>query len=125
MYYVKNKWAIAKKQEYNGFQYDSKFEAGIAQDLDLRVKAGELTHYDKQKKIELIVNGYIIATYIIDFVAYHTDGTIEYIEAKGLASEVWKIKWKLFEALYSDKPDTLLTIIFQGKTWKPRLRKKK
>lgn len=125
MYHVKNKWGIAKKQEYNGYQYDSKFEAATAQDLDLLVKSKELTHYDRQVTLDLIVNGFIVCTYRIDFIAYHTDGTIEYIECKGYPSDVWRLKWKLFEALYSNLPNIKLTIIQQGKFRPPKPRKVK
>lgn len=125
MYQVKNKWEIAKKQVYNGYQYDSKFEAAFAQELDLQVKAGELTNYDRQVTLELIVNGFIVCTYRIDFIAYHNDGTTEYIECKGYPTDVWKLKWKLFEALYSNQPNTKLTIIQQGKFRPPKLRKVK
>ena len=37
-YYRANKYG-AKKTEYNGRKYDSKFEASVAADLDIRLKA--------------------------------------------------------------------------------------
>jgi len=78
MYHVKTSYTNAKKQNYNNYLYDSKFEAGVAQDLDLRVKAIELTHYDRQVNLDLIVNDFNVCTYRIEIVSYHTDGTIEY-----------------------------------------------
>lgn len=119
MYYVKTNWSTAK--HCNGF--DSKFEAGYAQELELRKKAGDIADYQCQVKIPLIVNGYIVADYWIDFVITHNDGTLEYVETKGRAGEVWKLKWKIFEALFSDKPDVKLTVEYQGKRWHPRKRK--
>jgi hypothetical protein len=98
--------------------YDSKFERTIAQELELRVKAGELKSFDEQVKIPLIVEGYKVCDYKIDFVAYRTDGVTEYIEAKGFPTQVFKIKWKLFEALYGNKEKTELIIIWQGKQMK-------
>lgn len=123
MYQVKTKWGNAKKQEYKGSLYDSKFECSYAFELDMRQKAGEITRWEKQIKIPLIVNGYQIANYFIDFVVYYPDGLVEYVETKGLASEVWKMKWKIFEALYSERPDTKLTVVYQGKSWRPNMRK--
>lgn len=112
-WYSKNKWDTAKKTVYGNKMYDSKFEASCAFDLDVRVAAKEITHYDTQVRIPLEVKGYKICDYYIDFVAYRTDGVTEYIEAKGLPSDVWKVKWKLFEAIYSDKPDVELIVIWQ------------
>lgn len=90
----------------------------------MRIKAGEIMHYDRQVKIPLDFNGYHIANYYIDFVAYRTDGVTEYIEAKGMPSEVWRLKWKLFEALYGDLPDVELYVIWQKSGYKVNKLKK-
>lgn len=121
MYSAKYKYYSTKK--YNGF--DSKFEGGKAAELDLLKKAGEIVDYKTQVKIPLIVNNYIICNYYMDFVVEHNDGTIEYIECKGYSTEIWKMKWKMFEALYSDKPNVKLTVEYQGKSWKPQRRRVK
>ena len=112
-----------KKQEHNGYQYDSKFEAGYAQELELRQKVGDIKSFDRQKNLDLIVNGYVVCQYRIDFIVYHNDGSIEYVECKGYATDVWKLKWKLFEALFTDFPDVKLSVVYQGKNWRPKLRK--
>lgn len=108
----------AKKQGRN----DSKFEAGKAWELQMLEKAGEIVNFQEQVKIELIVNGYLVTNYYIDFVIKHIDGTIEYLETKGFATPEWKLKWKLFEALY-DKPGNKLTVEYQGKSWRPHRRR--
>lgn len=123
MYYEKKSWTTAKKQEYNGFRYDSGFEANYAAELDLRIKAKEISGYDKQVNLNLIVNNYIVCQYRIDFIVYHLDGTMEYVETKGYATDTWKLKWKLFEALYSDLPDTILTVVKQGSFKMRKLKK--
>jgi hypothetical protein len=106
-------------------KFDSKFEAGKAQELELLKKAGEIADYQTQVKIPLEVNGYIVCDYTIDFIIEHKDGMIEYLETKGFATDVWKLKWKLFEAIYSDSPNVKLTVEYQGKNWRPRKRKVK
>lgn len=121
MYTQRHSYYKTAKQGKN----DSKFEASIAQDLELLKKAGEIIDFEEQVKIPLIVNNYIICNYYIDFVIHHNDGTTEYREAKGWASEIWKHKWKLFEALYSDIPGNILTVEYQGKSWKPQRRRVK
>ena len=118
MYYQKHSYYDIKKSGKN----DSKFEAGKAQELELLKKAGEIVGFKEQVKIALEVNGYHICNYFIDFVIEHNDGEIEYLETKGYATDVWKMKWKLFEALY-DKPGNKLTVEYQGKSWRPQRRR--
>jgi hypothetical protein len=100
-----------KRSEYNGGFYHSKFESKVAQDLDLKKHAGEIKSWERQVKISLDVNGYHICNYYMDFVITHNDGNLEYLEVKGFFTEVFKLKWKLFEALYKDKPDIILTVL--------------
>jgi HAMP domain-containing protein len=88
--------------------YDSKFEASVAQELDFRKSAGEIESWEAQKTLDLVVNGYKIGTYRIDFVAYRKDGVTEYIEAKGWSTPLWKMKWAIFEAMMSEIPDVEL-----------------
>jgi hypothetical protein len=121
VYLAKTYYGSAKKT--NG--RDSKFENAYAQELELRKKAGDIKGFEEQKTLELVVNDFVVCTYKIDFVVYHNDGTTEYTETKGYPTDVWKLKWKLFEALYSELPDTKLTVIYQGKNWRPRMPKKK
>lgn len=125
MHTIYKKWTTAQKQEYNGYLYDSKFEAGYAQELDLRLKAKDIKNFERQVNLDLEVNGYIVCQYRIDFIIYHNDGTIEYVECKGYPTDVWKLKWKLFESIFSDLPNVKLTIVQQGKFKPPKLRKKK
>lgn len=121
MYYQKTGYYNTKKHD----GYDSKFEAGYAQELELRKKAGEIEEWEEQVTLELVVNGWIVCTYKIDFIVFYPDGLTEYVELKGFPTDAFKIKWKLFNALYQDKPNTKITIIYQGKNWRPRLRRKK
>ena len=120
MYYQKHSYYKTAKQGKN----DSKFEASKAQELELLKRAKEIKGYEEQVKIPLEVNGYHICNYYIDFVVQHNDGDTEYVETKGYATDVWKLKWKLFEALY-DKPGNKLTVEYQGKSWKPQRRRVK
>ena len=104
MYWFKrqNKYGN-KSSEYNGIIYHSKMEAGYAQELDLRVKAKDIKSWVRQVKIPLKVKGELVANYYIDFVITHNDRIKEYVEVKGFETEVWRLKWKLFEIIYKDK----------------------
>lgn len=82
-----------KKTEYNGYQYMSKFEAKIAMELDLRMKAGEFIAIERQFRIPLYC--YLpdgskanIFTYICDFRCERPDGTFLLCEAKGMVTDV-------------------------------------
>ena len=114
MYNVRTAWGKAKKQVYNGYRYDSGFEAKYAMELDIRVKAKDIVKYDRQVNLDLIVNDYRVCQYRIDFIVYHNNGDIEYVETKGWPSPEWKLKWKLFEALFCDIPGNILTVVQQG-----------
>jgi hypothetical protein len=101
----------AKKTEYNGYKYMSKFEAKIAQELDLRMKAKEFVSIEPQYRIPLYcylpdgstVN---IFTYICDFRCERPDGTYLLVEAKGHITDVYRTKRKLLDLVWlPDHPD--------------------
>ncbi len=97
----KNKFG-AVKQTYNGYSYDSQMEARYAAQLDWCIKAGEVEKWERQHKISIDVNGVHIANYFIDFKVYMADGSIEYHEVKGAETMLWRLKWKLSQALNPD-----------------------
>lgn len=95
-----------------GIIYHSKLEAKYAQDLEWRKKAGEIRGWSRQVRIELTAHGKHICNYYVDFVIYHLDDSVEYAEVKGFSTDVFKIKWKLFEAMMNaEQPEAKLTII--------------
>ncbi|MDQ5987397.1 MAG: hypothetical protein CSYNP_03137 [Syntrophus sp. SKADARSKE-3] len=113
MHYQSFKFSTAKKQTYNGIRYDSGFEAKQAQELELRKRAGDIKNFSAHKKIELLCNGYRVGNYFVDFEVEHNDGTIEYIETKGRKTEVWALKWKIFETMFMDDPNVKLSLVMQ------------
>ncbi|HEX2866528.1 MAG TPA: DUF1064 domain-containing protein [Ignavibacteriales bacterium] len=92
----------AVKTETGGIKYDSKMEANYAMQLEWRLRTGEISAYKGQVEIPLEVAGVHICNYIIDFVVTYPDGTSEYVEVKGHPTPAWRIKWKLFRALYPE-----------------------
>jgi hypothetical protein len=113
VWYQYNKYYSTKKVKSGGRSYDSKFEAGYGQELEMRKKAGEIKDYETHKPMDLISNGYKIGTYYIDFIVYHNDDTLEYVETKGFPTELWKYKWKIFCSMYEDDPNIKLSLIMQ------------
>lgn len=99
------------KTEVNGITYHSKLEGKYAFELNARKLAGEILDWERQVKIDLSVGNRHITNYYIDFLVHHLDGTKEYVEVKGFETEVWRLKWRLFECLYSDIPNVRLTVV--------------
>ena len=96
---------------YRGHSYDSIKEAQYAEDLDWRVKAEDIKNWERQVKIPLDVKGRHICNYYVDFKITHNDGSIEFVEVKGFQTEVWRLKWLLFEALIDEiEPGAVLTV---------------
>lgn len=90
----KNKFG-AKKQEYNGRRYDSKFEASVAMELDLRVKGKEILGWEPQYKVEMWAynchgDAVMKKTHKVDFRVHELDGTFTLLEAKGVETQDWR-----------------------------------
>jgi hypothetical protein len=95
----------ARKTEFNGRKYDSKFEAGVAQELQLRLKAGEITEIEPQYKIEVWCyredgTAAFKVSHKIDFRVKNKDGSYTLIEAKGLETEDYKWRRKFLENIW-------------------------
>ena len=119
MYFQKsgNKYH-AKSTSYGGNVYHSKLEAAYAQELDLRVKAGDIKDWERQVKLDLRVEDKHVANYYIDFVVHHNDGSREFVEIKGMVLPLFQIKWRIFENTF-DKyfrkhPDDCITLVKQS-----------
>lgn len=106
MYRVRygNKYG-AKKTEFNGYKYDSKFEASVAQELELRKKAGEIKDYEQQYKVEMWAHRSdgtpaFKVSHKVDFRVLHNDGSYELMEAKGVETADYKMRRKFLEELW-------------------------
>lgn len=94
--------------DYGGVKYHSKKEADYAAELNLRMRGKDIKGWERQVRIPMIVSGKKICDYVMDFEILHNNNTIEYIEVKGFETPVWKLKWKLLEALYPDYKKTIV-----------------
>lgn len=94
-----------------GRTYDSKREASYSWELYALLQAGEIAAVDFQKTIPLVVNGVKVSSRRMDFVVTRLDGRTELIEVKGFATEAYKIRQKLLEALVKDDPSIILTVV--------------
>jgi hypothetical protein len=116
----KNKYN-AKGRNYNGQWYHSTGEMNYAMELDWRKKAGEIKDWERQVKIDIRVNGMHITNYFIDFKIIHNDGSVEFLEYKGMETPLWQLKWNLLLALRDELiPGAELTVVKHNryKRWK-------
>lgn len=103
-----------KKTVVDGIEFDSQKEAEYYCQLKLLKRAGEIKGFGLQPRYELQPkfrkNGkkYRPITYIADFVISNNDGTTEIVDVKGVETQVFKIKKKMFEYKY---PDLTLKVV--------------
>ena len=93
-----------KTTVYNGRKYMSRMEAVDAMWLDTLLKENKIKEVEPQHKIFLDMNGKHITTHIVDFLVTLNDGRQKFVETKGMANELWRIKMKMTEASYPDIP---------------------
>ena len=95
----------AKKTEFMGYKFDSKWEAERYGQLSSMALAGVVKDLQRQVKYEIVVNNYKICNYIADFVytLVHENGKEEKIveDAKGVQTTDFIIKKKLMKAIYN------------------------
>jgi hypothetical protein len=99
-----------KKVELDGHIFDSRKEAAVYAELKACQKTGEIDKFEMQKRYELIPAQYAMKdvngkqrrtcveraiTYLADFVVYYPDGEISVIDAKGMKTDIYRIKRKL------------------------------
>tara|TARA_R100001086_G_scaffold237112_1_gene160989 strand:+ start:212 stop:583 length:372 start_codon:yes stop_codon:yes gene_type:complete len=93
----------AKKTEFMGFKFDSKWEAERYGQLVSMQMAGVVQDLERQVKFDIIINDVKICKYVADFVytLVHEDGKKEKIveDAKGVQTTDFKIKMKLMKAV--------------------------
>lgn len=86
----------AVRTECDGIKFDSKKEAAYYVDLKLRVKAGEIVFFLRQVPLHLPGG----VTLRLDFLEFHTDGTVHFVDVKGMRTPQYIDKKKIAEATY-------------------------
>lgn len=94
----------AKRTEVDGIKFDSKKEAIRYRELKLMMYVGEIDDLKIHPRYPLIVNGTKICDYIADFEYIRDYGRQKVVEdTKGVKTDVYRLKKKLFELLYGIK----------------------
>lgn len=103
---------------FAGERYQSKREAAYAAELSMRQRGKDIKSWERQVRIPLYVRragrlgleepGVKVCDYVVDFVITHFSGELEYVEVKGMETDLWKLKWKLFGALHPELKKTII-----------------
>lgn len=81
-------------------------------ELDWRKKAGEIKEIIPQYKISLTVKDKHIANYYMDFKCIMANGSVEFHEVKGFETDVWRMKWRILEAiLHEVEPNAKMVLV--------------
>ena len=80
---------------YDGIRFDSKKEGKYYNELKLRVMSGEVVFFLRQTPFH--IEG---GTYRVDFQEFHSDGTVHFIDVKGVATTAFKKSKKQVELKY-------------------------
>lgn len=99
----------AKKAEVDGIKFDSKAEAEYYLHLKQQVTERQILGFERQKRM-LLQEGFTVEGvkgkirpifYVVDFIVTENDGTLTYIDVKGVETDVFKLKKKLFMKRYN------------------------
>jgi len=100
----------AKKIKLDKKIFDSTSEGNYYSELKLQERGGLIQGFDIQVKESFYMNEVWICDYYVDFLVYHNDGSREFIEHKGMATDAWRLKWKMLQAKYKDDKNVKCTI---------------
>jgi hypothetical protein len=104
---------------------DSKFEAGIADELMLMKQGKAIKDYDSQYKVEIWacrsdgIKAFKV-THRVDFRVHNNDGSYELLEAKGAVTNDYQWRRKFLEEIWlPEHPDHTYRVIKQN-SWRSK-----
>ncbi len=102
-----NKYGNKRTPCGQGHSHRSGLESSVCDMLELRKKAGEFTEVEIEKHVKICGKpGHACASKIesvVDFRCTRSDGSLLYVEAKGMATDLWGAKKRLW-AHYGPAP---------------------
>ena len=87
----------AVRTELDGIKFDSKAEARYYAELKLRREQGEVVQFLRQVPFHLPGG----VRFVVDFLEFHADGTVHFVDVKGMETAVFKAKRRQVEQLYA------------------------
>ena len=92
---MKHKFNAVRTQR-DGKKFPSKLEAKYYDQLKLRQKAGDVLFFLRQVPFDLADK----LKYLVDYMIFLSSGEIEFIDVKGMDTQVSLAKRKMVESLY-------------------------
>lgn len=86
----------AKQAIHDGIKFPSMLEGRYYEHLKLLIRANEVLFFLRQ--IPFYLPGGV--TYRVDFQVFYTDGSVSFIDVKGLETQAFIDKKKMVESLY-------------------------
>jgi hypothetical protein len=86
----------ARPVDIDGFHFPSTKEGRYYQELKLKQKAGIVAFFLRQ--VPIFLPGGV--KFVIDFVEFHADGTVRFVDVKGMRTRQYIDKKKVVEAMY-------------------------
>lgn len=96
--YIKHKFG-AVKTERDGITFASKLEAAYYDELKLMKHAGLVLFFLRQVPFHLPGG----VKYVCDFQVFYADGTVDFVDVKGMETPEFIAKKRMVEALYPVK----------------------
>jgi hypothetical protein len=87
----------AVRTELDGIKFASKAEARYYGQLKIRKDAGEVVQFLRQVPFHLPGG----VRYVCDFMVFCADGSVEFIDVKGMKTAAFVAKQKMVEELYA------------------------
>lgn len=89
--------------ECDGIKFSSKKEARYYNTLRLRREAGQVVFFLRQVPFHLPGG----VRLVVDFVEFHADGTVHFVDTKGVETESFRAKKRMVEAVYPVEIETV------------------
>lgn len=99
-----------KSVQHGGHWYQSTLEGNVGADLQMALKGRIIKDVEWQVEIELSERGIWLANYKVDFKVIHNDNRVEWIEAKGVETERYRIVKRLMMLYLLDHPTETYTV---------------
>jgi hypothetical protein len=90
------------ERRYNGILFASVKEMDYYKDLELLIKAGEMRFFLRQVPFDLPGG----VKYRVDFVEFRKDGSVRFMDVKGVKTDMFIMKRKQVQSLYPIKIET-------------------
>lgn len=92
---IKHKYGAIRTLN-DGIKFPSKKESDYYSSLKLRVAAGEVIFFLRQVPFHLPGG----VRYVVDFAEFHADGSVHFVDVKGMATAEFKAKKRIVEDVY-------------------------